>query len=447
MPAVAAGVLAAIGTGVLAGWAIGFEPLMTVLPGLIRMKPNTATAFLSAAMALYLASKRKHRALQAICASMLVVAGAMTLVEYLAGMNLHIDELLFRDPVQFIFPGRMAPISAANFVLTGTMLLPFRFRAVEKLADALALLVCLGSTFAIVGYLYGVPLLYGSMRHTAMAIHTGFAFLVLSLGFLYIPRKHGLVHIFRAESAGGIVARRLVPAVILIPISVGAVFIRFNFGQLRLGIACIVVCNVLLVVTAIWSLARALHESETERGMAQRASEVDGLTGIHNRRYFDHRLQQEINRCLRYRRHSCLILFDVDHFKKLNDNFGHQCGDEVLKMIAQSCARNLRTTDVICRYGGEEFAIIAPETIGEDAMMLACKIRALVASLHFNQVPARVTVSLGIAQIGPTLTSSENAVAAADKALYAAKKLGRNCECLYGGIGLPQLDRAAPAIM
>src|SRR5207344_2590664 len=101
------------------------------------------------------------------------------------------------------------------------------------------------------------------------------------------PKKDGFVRIFQAETAGGIVARRLVPPAILIPIVVGAVFNRFNFGQLRLGIAFIVVCNVLLVVASIWNLAHALDKSEIKREMALLASETDSLTGIHNRRYFD----------------------------------------------------------------------------------------------------------------------------------------------------------------
>ena len=439
IPVYAAAILAAIGTGVLIGWATGFEPLMTVLPGLIRMKPNTAAAFLLAAVALYLANTRQLRNVQAFCAVLMAAAGAVTLAEYIWGVNAHIDQLLFRDPVQLRFPGRMAHISAANLLLTGIMLYPSRFRIREKVTDALALIVCFGATFAIVGYLYGVPLLYGSVRYTAMAIHTGFGFLVLSLGYLYIPKKDGFVRIFQAETAGGIVARRLVPPAILIPIVVGAVFNRFNFGQLRLGIAFIVVCDVLLVVASIWHLAHALDRSEIKREMALLASETDSLTGIHNRRYFDHRLPEEIERCRRYSRRSCLILFDIDHFKNLNDRFGHPAGDAVLRTIAQTCAVSLRATDILCRYGGEEFAIVAPETSGEDAILLARKLRTLVAEFHFK-VPTAVTISLGVVEIGGAVMSSEIAIAAADKALYAAKKLGRNCECLYGGVGIPQLD-------
>jgi diguanylate cyclase (GGDEF)-like protein len=216
---------------------------------------------------------------------------------------------------------------------------------------------------------------------------------------------------------------------------VGGIFNRFNFGDLRLGIAFIVACNILLLVASVWSLAWILDKSEIERGMARHDSEMDALTGVSNRRHFNRRLQQEIERCERYRRYACLILLDIDHFKELNDRFGHQCGDDVLKAIAQACAASIRATDVICRYGGEEFAIIAPETTGQEGMLLARKIRTLIAHLHFAFTPIRATVSLGVVQIGAA--SAEIAIGAADQALYAAKKLGRNRECLWPDVEEP----------
>ncbi len=450
---IAASAVAAIATGVIAGWCSGVEPLMTVLPGLIRMKSNTAGAFLLAATALYLEHKQEHRRLQAICSSLVALVGAITLIEYFGRINAGVDQLLFRDPVQFPFPGRMAHITAVNFLLIGAMLYPFRFRARDRVTNLLALIVGFGSTFGIVGYLYGVPLLYGSIRYTAMAMHTGLAFLLLAVGFLYARKEHGLAHIFQAQTSGGMVARQLIPAAILIPIIVGAVFNKFNFGQPKLGMAFIVVCNVLLLVAAIWILAYVLDKSEIERNLAQQASELDGLTCVNNRRYFDRGLSEEIHRCVRYSRDSSLILFDIDHFKNLNDGFGHLAGDNVLRTIAQACQGSLRACDVICRYGGEEFAIIAPETSVQNAMVLARKVRNLVGLLTFDKAPVRVTISLGVAPISRYAASSEAVIATADQALYAAKKLGRNRECSYAdieGLELPsekkdESDHHSPA--
>lgn len=446
VPAITAGGVAVIGVGVIVGWIFEIEPLMTVVPGLIRMKPNTAVAFLFAATALYLADKRKCRLLQGVCAGFVFLMGVVTMAEYVAGFNIGIDQIAFRDPVQFPFPGRMAQFTAGAFALIGIVLYPFHFRGKERLTDALALAVGYGSTFAVVGYLYGVPILYGSTNYTAMAVHTGIAFLLLSTGFLCIEKNQGFGNIFRAQSPGGLVARRLVPLAIMVPIVVGALFNRFNFGQLRLGITFIVLSNILLIVAAIWGLAHVLHKSELERGSAQQASEIDGLTGIHNRRFFDQNLAQEIQRCVRHSRASCLIMFDIDHFKNLNDEFGHQCGDTVLKTVAEACKRSLRTTDVFCRFGGEEFAVIAPETHGCDGMVLADKLRNLVAELSFAEIPVQVTISLGVAQIGRAMATTEGAIAAADKALYASKKLGRNRESLFDEVAEQGVERMAEQV-
>lgn len=106
----------------------------------------------------------------------------------------------------------------------------------------------------------------------------------------------------------------------------------------------------------------------------------------------------------------------------------------MLRTISQACAANLRASDVICRYGGEEFAIIAPETRGEDAMVLAKKLRTLVVLLNFEKAPVQITISLGVVEIGGSSVSPEATIAAADEALYAAKKQGRNRECLYGEV-------------
>jgi diguanylate cyclase (GGDEF)-like protein len=431
LPAFTAGCVALIGIGVLAGWAFNIEPLMTVLPGLIRMKSNSAVAFVFSALALYLAYKNKLKPLQAVCAVGIALLGALTLCEYLWGVNMGIDEFLFRDAVQSPYPGRMAQFTASAFVLTGIFLYPFRFRANEKLTDVLALLVGFASTLAVVGYLYGVPVLYGSIRYTAMAIHTGIAFLLLSVGFLHVEKAHGFARVFRAQTAGGLLARSLVPPAILIPIVVGAIFVRFNFGQLRLGIAFIVMCNIVLVVASIWGLARVLDRSEIARHTARHDSEFDALTEIHNRRYFDRRLAEEIQRCVRHHRASSLILFDIDHFKNLNDRFGHLAGDRVLQTIAHACESAVRGTDVICRFGGEEFAVIAPETRGEDAMILCEKLRTLVEQLTFENVPIQVTISLGAAEVGGGISNAERAIAAADQGLYTAKRSGRNRQCLF----------------
>ncbi|MEO8217649.1 MAG: hypothetical protein ABI718_11260 [Acidobacteriota bacterium] len=213
---------------------------MTVVPGYIRMKPNTAPAFMAASIALLAKFAGAPSRIRRIAALVPLVIGAGTMFQYVTGLSLHLDQMFFDDPVQKIYPGRMAHLTAINFVLLGLALL-WRTKRVsierKRLGDTIALLVAISSLLAIVGYLYGVPLLYGSIKHTAMAFHTGLSFLLLSLAVVFIDPRGAVASLFWSRKAGGVVARRLLPAAILIPIGLGRVFVSdtFDFNNLRMG--------------------------------------------------------------------------------------------------------------------------------------------------------------------------------------------------------------------
>jgi diguanylate cyclase (GGDEF)-like protein len=164
------------------------------------------------------------------------------------------------------------------------------------------------------------------------------------------------------------------------------------------------------------------HYFERVRHMAY----VDGLTGIFNRRYFEIRVLEEIERAKRYSGSVSLVMMDIDHFKRLNDEFGHLMGDDVLRQISTLFSQNLRKVDVGCRYGGEEFAIIVPETTGEDAYYVAEKLRKVIETSVFPGVPRPVTISAGVASYPANATNRDELLKAADEALYAAKQSGRN---------------------
>ncbi len=153
----------------------------------------------------------------------------------------------------------------------------------------------------------------------------------------------------------------------------------------------------------------------------------DGLTGAHNKRFFHEALEREVSRCKRYARELSLILFDIDHFKKVNDTYGHIAGDAVLRQLAALVRANIRREDIFSRVGGEEFAIIVPETVATDASAVADKIRSLVEAteMTFDAISIPVTVSLGVAGMDANETS-ESLYAKADALLYRAKQSGRN---------------------
>jgi diguanylate cyclase (GGDEF)-like protein len=154
----------------------------------------------------------------------------------------------------------------------------------------------------------------------------------------------------------------------------------------------------------------------------------DGLTGVYNRRFLETRLDEEFERYKRYDRDFSLILFDIDFFKKVNDGYGHQCGDLVLKNVAGTINAMIRKTDFLARYGGEEFCCLLPETSLEAATLLAERFRAAIAAdTHtYLETELRVTISLGVSKANAADPCRDSLVRRVDEALYGAKGAGRN---------------------
>lgn len=152
----------------------------------------------------------------------------------------------------------------------------------------------------------------------------------------------------------------------------------------------------------------------------------DGLTGIFNRRYFESRMRDELERASRYSYPLSVLMVDIDHFKNVNDDFGHLIGDEVLRQVSTIFTTHIRKVDFVCRFGGEEFAIIVPSTPGDKALAVAEKLRRKISSWHFPGVPRSITVSIGVADFPEHGETRDALVRAADAALYLAKQKGRN---------------------
>jgi diguanylate cyclase (GGDEF)-like protein len=157
---------------------------------------------------------------------------------------------------------------------------------------------------------------------------------------------------------------------------------------------------------------------------------LDGLTGIFNRRFFELRIMEEMERARRYGTGMAVIMADIDQFKRLNDEFGHLLGDEVLRQVSSLFHQQLRKVDVVCRYGGEEFAILLTQITTQQALAIAEKLRRLVETFQFPGVPRTITVSAGVAAFPAHGKTRDDMVRAADNGLYAAKQAGRNRVCL-----------------
>lgn len=202
------------------------------------------------------------------------------------------------------------------------------------------------------------------------------------------------------------------------------------FGLIILS--AVMVISIFLIFTI--RLMRQLH---TAQKAIENLAITDDLTGLANRRYFFERFDQEIDRATRYKVNLSLIMLDIDHFKDVNDTYGHPAGDVVLKEVARLLSANIRTSDIIGRYGGEEFAILIPSLGAAEAARAAEKLRNVVEvnDMMMEGPQIKVTISAGVADLSSFDTQSLNLkdqlIRAADRSLYKAKKDGRNRVAVY----------------
>ena len=191
------------------------------------------------------------------------------------------------------------------------------------------------------------------------------------------------------------------------------------------------ICLMVYDVTDIASSKRALERANEQLA---RLSRTDGLTGLLNRGSWENLVDAEFERYRRYGQPVSLVMFDIDHFKKVNDTYGHMIGDEVIKHTAAVTRRYFRQSDSIGRYGGEEFGVILPETDAESARVICERVREHIARnpVQTDAGAISYTISMGIAEPGDTPESHSRWMQQADLALYASKNAGRNRVTVFG---------------
>jgi len=226
----------------------------------------------------------------------------------------------------------------------------------------------------------------------------------------------------------------LVIPIVLLDANVGSLFLRAirkgrPFTQREVGF-----CEI-VAEAASNALERAhlLERLQNANERLERLAVTDELTGLHNHRYFRERFTEEFDRARRYGLPLSCIIFDIDDFKKINDEYGHLQGDEVLREIAARTQRNTRRSDIVARYGGEEFIIIMPQTTAVGAVAQAERVRECIASAGYPGMKrdAVITISMGVSELDHRkMLDGESLIRAADSALYEAKRSGKNCVVL-----------------
>ena len=188
------------------------------------------------------------------------------------------------------------------------------------------------------------------------------------------------------------------------------------------------VTHLCFIIYDVTDVAVSRIELESMNGRLKQLTKTDFLTQLFNRGHWEENLIQEFKRLQRYQHKSTLLMCDIDHFKRINDTYGHAAGDVVIQAIADAVRKNLRSTDIAGRYGGEEYAVLLVDTTLKQATVLAERLRQSVEALciAYNGQQLKVTLSLGLAEYQTEMTEHRQWIEAADKGLYQSKANGRN---------------------
>lgn len=183
-------------------------------------------------------------------------------------------------------------------------------------------------------------------------------------------------------------------------------------------------------VAAYQTILEIREKEKVYLNKLENLSVTDQLTGLNNRRYFDDHFEVERAKVKRYGNALCLIMIDIDHFKPVNDKFGHQVGDLVLKEFSLVLRKSIRSSDILSRWGGEEFIILLPGTTMSNSLLIAEKIRKAIAGRQFAKI-GKLSASFGVSEVNTKTASNREAIHHADEALYQAKRNGRNQVVAY----------------
>ena len=421
---------AIVGATVIIGWTLNVPSLKSAIPDFATMKANTALgiALLGAALCLTQYGVVPGRVGKAAAAAAALL-GMVTLLEYMLGWDAGVDQLLFDDPqtIPSAFPGRPSHATAFNLLILALGLLGVNSAVARCLTTAMAIIASLVSWIALNGYVFGAHALYGVGLYSSIALHTAAIFFFFSLGLLATQPNCSPTRLVLSKGTGGTLSRWLLPFAMIAPPALGWLFNHFEMLGLyheQFGWALYSVATSVGSVGLILLLARRVAAIDVERARATVLSRHDPLTGLLNRRAFDDAILESFRLARRHARPLSLLMLDVDHFKRYNDSFGHPAGDEALVTTAGLLNKHGRETDLVARIGGEEFAILLPETDIAGALLLAERVREEVE--HSTAYRRPMTISIGAAGLAENIRDAAQFIKECDSALYLAKERGRN---------------------
>jgi len=217
------------------------------------------------------------------------------------------------------------------------------------------------------------------------------------------------------------------------PITGSADFMYQNVTFAPFTSADLIIRQVGILIYDVTDIAVSKIELENANIKLQHLSRTDRLTGLNNRGYWEECLVKEYKRASRSKQKHSLVMFDIDHFKIVNDTYGHQAGDEVIRVVSNTLLENLRETDIAGRYGGEEFCVILPETDEQGAVIFSERLRKKIEAspVSYEGMDIKYTISLGICELNDHVDGYMNWLECSDKALYESKEGGRNMTSVF----------------
>ncbi len=419
------------------GWAFDVTAVRAPLPGPVSMKASTAGMFvLSGAAVVLLTGEPKRKQIGHLCAAACLVLALAFLSEYVVGWNLGIDEFPFRDAVaravHVTYPGRPGTTTAICFVLTCVSLLGLNQR--RRFEGALMVPVLALAGLSVVGFAYAIPAFYTEASNAKIALNTGILFIILAFGVVFAKPGGGMQRMLSTTDPGGVMARRLLPLAIVVPLVLGWLQL---VGQ-RQGVygppvgawlltTSTIACLLAVIASGARSLSRAdRHRRRLETELHRLAGE-DALTGLPNRRRFEADLRRDLALASRHHIPGALVMIDLDRFKAINDEYGHAAGDALLRAMSHVLSQGLRDTDLRGRLGGDEFVAYLAHTDGPAARQVAQAVLALIRRTSAQLGPGmQTTASIGIAADYTASSDPAAMLNAADRAMYRAKRAGGN---------------------
>jgi len=434
-------VVVAIALAGICGWIFDVEFLTELVPDAPRMAGNTALALLFLCGSLWLirrpGASAGTYAWARLLAGLAVAFGALTLLEYIAGIEVYVDELFEEEDPGVTYPGHMSPHVAAVLICMGMWLMMFDLRGRRWAVGAYALapLAGVGVLAGLIGWLYGVDYIRGSGAEPGIAPQTSVALVALFFAVLASRPESAWMTLVTAPGSGGHLMRRFVPIILMGAVMAGYVLIfgiENDLVDASVGTAFVVATLTTILLAGLVQTSREIEGADLERRRLEERlvalADRDPLTNVFNRRRFDEDLARQYSLFERHGTSAAILSIDLDDFKAINDTFGHAGGDELLLATADETRKHLRASDIVARFGGDEFVVLLPDVNLEAASAVAVKLlhafRAVKQTAPDGQV-LKLRASIGIASTEragwPTM---ESLLIAADKALYVAKREG-----------------------